>query len=51
MCEVNIAFDMFIGVQSSWGAAKKAVDLVTNGLRNTENDVIGSIVNDLWSKL
>ncbi|CAO3688713.1 unnamed protein product [Umbelopsis vinacea] len=39
------------GVQSSWGAAKKAVDLVSTGLSGTEHDVIGSIVSDLWSKI
>lgn len=39
------------GVQSSWGSAKKAVDLVTKGLFEKDNEVIDSIVNDLWSKL
>ncbi|KAM3581744.1 hypothetical protein VKS41_005905 [Umbelopsis sp. WA50703] len=39
------------GVQSSWGAAKKAVDLVTNGLSSPESAVLNSIVNGLWSKL
>ncbi|KAI9279047.1 FAD dependent oxidoreductase [Umbelopsis sp. AD052] len=39
------------GVQSSWGSAKKAVDLVTQGLFEKDNKVIDSIVSDLWSKL
>ncbi|KAG2174859.1 hypothetical protein INT43_005921 [Umbelopsis isabellina] len=39
------------GVQSSWGAAKKAVDLVTHGLGSPESVMIDSIVNGLWSKL
>jgi hypothetical protein len=39
------------GVQSSWGSAKKAVDLVTNGLFEKDNQIIDSIVSDLWSKL
>ncbi|KAJ2955166.1 hypothetical protein NQZ79_g8795 [Umbelopsis isabellina] len=39
------------GVQSSWGAAKKAVDLVINGLSSPESAMIESIVNGLWSKL